>query len=162
MGSIEQDVYASARYMEPDDSITAEERCLYLFPAAKVVKDVTHKLHDIRTSSDIEQGPEGLDVQGFTYLKHDSALSGEQFYEGRNVEETYFPEMVDLICKVTGAKRAIVDGVAMRRRIANEETSNPYHVMRRGCDFDKVLSKLPRDVARGMLSQPLTQIMNTE
>ncbi|USW50324.1 hypothetical protein Slin15195_G036430 [Septoria linicola] len=52
-------LYGDFRYIEPDESIPAEDRCLYNLPPAKIVKDIKHKLHDIRTSTDIAQGKDG-------------------------------------------------------------------------------------------------------
>jgi hypothetical protein len=102
----------------------------------------------MRTSNKITKGPDGLDVQGFTYLEHSSALSGEDWFVGTNIEEIYVPEIIQLICTVTGAKRAVVDSMQIRRRAANaqEEQNIPN---RKGQEHDQIGLKLARDTVRG-------------
>lgn len=151
MGSIttDDDVYGSFRYSLPSEKTPAYDRSLYSFPASEVVKDHQHKLHDIRTSTCIEKGGAGLDVQGFTHVKHESKLSGDEWFSGKNVEDVYAPEVIKLICEVTGANRAVVDGFAVRSRAATETENDPYDVKLRGNPMDLQVSKIPRNIIRG-------------
>ncbi|KAF2172720.1 hypothetical protein M409DRAFT_16682 [Zasmidium cellare ATCC 36951] len=150
MGSIDANGTTAAhgviRYSEPDDSIPASERSFYSFPASRLVEDHTHELHDLRQSP-IKPGA-GLDVQGFTWLTHKSALAGDEWFQGRNIEDVYAPEMIKLICEVTGAKRAVVDGFGIRTRSATLQEEKPYDVNLKGDGLDLVVSQLPRDVLR--------------
>ncbi|MCJ1386326.1 hypothetical protein MMC17_009452 [Xylographa soralifera] len=147
MSSVHDGVYGIIQYGSPDNSVSAQERALYTLPSSKSITDINQRLYDMRTSNDIVKGPEGLDVQGFTYIEHKSALSGEDWFVGNNVIDIYMPEVIDLICKATGAKRAVVDSIAFRRRVASEEEErNVPH--RRGDKHDQAMSKLTRDTVR--------------
>ena len=149
MGSIGNNAYATLRFVVPDNSVTADERSLFAFPANKEVVEEHLELHDFRTATDVVKGAEGLDVQGFTYINHRSALSdSDEWFTGKNVEETYIPETEDLICKLTGAKRAVVNNVAFRHKLTDQQ-ADPNFVLRRGCEFDLALAALPKDVAMG-------------
>jgi hypothetical protein len=126
----ETETKAILRFSVPDQSVTAEERSLFAFPANKSVVEETLSLHnfysapDARDATDtagLVKGRNGLDVQGFTYVKHRSALSDSgTWFEGKEVERLYIPEVEKLICEVTGAKTAVVANVAIRRRLADE------------------------------------------
>ncbi|KAK8071842.1 GA4 desaturase [Apiospora saccharicola] len=81
-------------------------------------------LHDFRTATDIARGAEGLDVQGFTFINHQSALDTELLLNGTKievVEETYAKEALNLALEITGAKRGIVHKVVFRRRLSPDE-----------------------------------------
>lgn len=151
MGSIDTNgstaTHGVIRYSEPDDSIPASERSFYSFPASRLVEDHTHKLHDLRQPP-IKPGT-GLDVQGFTWVQHKSALAGEEWFQGRNIEDVYAPETIKLICEVTGAKRAVVGGFGIRTRSATLQEEKPYDVNLKGDGLDLAVSQLPRDVLRG-------------
>lgn len=142
-------IHGIFRYSLPDDSIPAQDRCLYSFPSSKTVKDHSHALHDLRTSTDIRKDGAGLDIQGFVSVHHESALSTRDWFDERNVVDVYAPEMIKLICEVTGAKRAVIDGFALRIRACDEQEEDPYDVKLRGCALDTAVSKLPRNVIRG-------------
>lgn len=73
------------------------------------------------------QGPEGLDVQGFTYVQHKSALTLEQWMSGTNVEETYIPEVEELVKKVTGGKTVVVNHLGIRKRTAANNTNPTFY-----------------------------------
>ena len=150
MGSInDNEVYGTFRYSLPDDSVPVQQRSLYTGPSSKLVKDIPHKLHDFRTDPAFTQGGAGLDVQGFTYINHTSALSGDQYFEGRNVEEVYGPEVCELLKAVTGAKRAIVDGATLRSRLATQTEEDLYHVKLKDGPQDQALKKFDPSVMRG-------------
>lgn len=110
------------------------------------------ELHDIRTSPDLMKGGAGLDVQGFTYVQHISALalSGEQL-SARGVEEVYKPEMVELILRLTGDKTVVINNIAFRRKLAGEEHKDPTYYFKKGSHYDRVLARMPRDEAFGEL-----------
>lgn len=150
MGSISEDIHEGIfRFSVPDLSLSAEERSLFAFPANKEVKEERLRLYDARTDGNLVRGPEGLDVHGFTYINHRSALSDcDQWFTGQNIEEIYLPEVEELVCRITGAKRAVVNNVAFRRKLT-EMQDDHGHVLMRGCVLDQEIGKLPRDVPLG-------------
>lgn len=103
MGSIpqEQPIYGIFKYGIPT-SQPATERSLYTFPEFPSIKYEKQLLHDYRESTDIVKGPAGLDVQGFTFVEHESALSGEDWFDREKLEGVYIPEVVELVKKMTG------------------------------------------------------------
>lgn len=140
------------RYNIPDFSVPAEERCTFAFAAPKDVADLSVPLRDARTDPDIVKGPAGIDVQGFTLIKHRSALhNSDRWFTGQDFEEVYMPEVCDLVCKVTGAKKAIINNCAFRRRLADEQ-ADPKFYLKRGHMFDQELAKFPKNVALGEFS----------
>lgn len=140
---------ATIRYNVPDFSVPAQDRSLFATAAPKQVSDLKIPLRDARTDSDIVQGPAGLDIQGFAYVNHHSALDDSgRWFVGQDFEEVYLPEVCDLVCKVTGAKKAIVNNCAFRRRLADEQ-ADPTFYLKRGCTLDQELAKFPRNVALG-------------
>ena len=146
---------AILRYIVPDLSVPAKDRSFFAFPANKEVVDTEVQLRDLRTDSDsdIVRGSAGLDVQGFTYVNHESALAQlEGWYEGKNVEEVYLPEVEALVCEVTGAKRAVVNNVAFRRREAEKQVDHSFYY-KRDCDLDRDIGKLPKDQVMGKSSK---------
>ncbi|KAF2166411.1 hypothetical protein M409DRAFT_23051 [Zasmidium cellare ATCC 36951] len=135
------------RFSIPDESIPAEERSLFATPQNKdfVPKEV--ELHDFCESSDVVQGPEGLHVQGFTYLRHKSKIIGsDQLFEGRNLDDIYLPEVERLMREVTGAKEVIVWSGVVRRKLPTHQENNPTVQHRKGGDLDKMIDSMPRDV----------------
>jgi GA4 desaturase len=141
--------FAKLRFGIPDLSVSPEDRALYGFPANKEVIQERVKLHDFRTSSEVTKGPEGLDVQGFTYINHRSALNNsDQRFTEEDVRKTFIPEVEDLICKVTGAKRAVANNIAFRRKLATEQ-EDPKFYYKKDHPLDQALSKFPRDIAIG-------------
>lgn len=140
---------AILRFAEPDLSVPAKDRALFALAANKIVREDTVALNDFRTDERVVKGPEGLDVQGFTYLNHRSALqNSDQWFSGLNVEDIYLPELCDLICKITGAQTAVVNNVAFRRRLADKQADLSY-VHKRGDELDREIAKLPRDKTLG-------------
>ena len=108
-----------------------------------------------------------MDVQGFAYIKHQSALTKyEQFSTPHDIEETYVPEVEALICKLTGAKRAIVNNVGFRKKLFTQQNELSYY-MKRGSPMDERIGKFPKDIMTSTLSHsrktvcivPLTQIL---
>ena len=59
----------------------------------------------------------------------------DMVFEGQNVEAIYIPEVCDLICKVTGAKKAIVNNVVFRKKLV-ENQADPTFYHKAGSDFD--------------------------
>ncbi|KXS94751.1 hypothetical protein AC578_3893 [Pseudocercospora eumusae] len=142
------EVYGTYHYSLPDESRPVGERSIYTSPSSKLVKDIPHKLHDFRTDSAFTHGPAGLNVQGFTYVEHISALSGDEFFEGKNVGEIYGPEVCELVKNVTGAKRAIIDGVTLRIRLATETEEDFYHVKLKDGPQDMAMKNFDPSVLR--------------
>lgn len=152
MGSVEAPTEAILHFGVPDFSVPAEERGFFAFPAYESVSKVTIPLHDARTDSDITGGPEGLDAQGFTYLNHRSVLAdNDRWFEGDNIEKFYLQECEDLIRTITGARRSVAINCSFRRRPVNTQ-SDPKAFVRRGCEIDENLAKLPRDKCTGTSS----------
>ncbi|CRG92820.1 hypothetical protein PISL3812_09890 [Talaromyces islandicus] len=147
MSVIYEEPYGLFQYVEADNSVPAEERALYTLPSSRTIVDIRQPLYDMRTSTNIVKGPDGLDVQGFTYLEHSSTLSGGDWFAGSNIEEIYIPEIIELICNITGAKRAVVDSVQIRRRVANEEEEENIP-NRKGQKHDQIGLKLAKDTVR--------------
>lgn len=134
------------RFGIPDESVPAEERALFAIPQNKdfVPKEV--ELHDFRTSPDVVQGPKGLDVQGFTYVKHKSNIIGtDQLFEGRNIDEVYLPEVEQLMKEVTGAREVVVWNGVTRRKLPAHQDNNPTVQHKKGGELDKTMDKMPRD-----------------
>ena len=137
------------RFSVPDFSVSASDRSFFAFAAPKKAVDQSIPLNDARISRKIVPGPAGLDVQGFAFINHKSALhASKEWFSGQNVEDVYLPEVCQLICDVTGAKRAIVNNVAFRRRLADEQ-NDPTFYLKKGCELDKEFSLLPRDRTMG-------------
>ncbi|KAK6851855.1 hypothetical protein PG995_011980 [Apiospora arundinis] len=111
-------------FVEPDLSVSAHDRPMFAAPDTKTSVEEKLVLHDFRTATDVVGGAEGLDVQGFTFIKHKTALSTDSLLNGtdiKDVEETYAQEALDLAIKITGAKRGIVHNVVFRRRLSPGE-----------------------------------------
>lgn len=137
------------RFKIPDSSITSQDRGLYALAAPKEVHDLKIPLHDARTDTNIVKDPVGLDTQGFAYVDHHSALDdSDRWFIGQDFEEIYMPEVRDLVCKVTGAKKAIIINCAFRRRLADEQADQKFYY-KKGCTFDQELATFPKNVAMG-------------
>lgn len=139
-----QPTYGLFRFVEPDLSISAQERSIFAGPAPKKVQEESLQLHDFRTSKDVRHGQAGLDAQSFTYVDHTSRLTGEELLAGDNAERIYAPEMLDLVLKVTGASRGVVYNIAFRHNLA-ERTKDLYSIQSLENVKDKDVLALPRD-----------------
>ena len=131
----------TVRYNVPDLSVRPEDRGLFSGPAHKDGEDVEVDLYDPATAPEIVQGPEGLDVQGFTYVKHRSALGADEWLMGNNVEERYVPEVQDLVRQVTGAKKVVVNHLGIRKRLATNN-ADPKFYRKAGDKHDEAVKKL--------------------
>lgn len=156
---------ATLEFGEIDTSIGHEKRGLYSFAPRKEARIVTVELNDARTDTRIAGGSDGLDVQGFAYIQHRSALQGpDSFLLGRNIEDIYIPEVCDLICRMTGAKKAIVNNCAIRHKLLDPQ-KDPNYYYERDNPFDKELAKLPKDKIVGKwkstMPHEICQLMNT-
>ena len=134
-------VRGTVRYNLPDLSVKPEDRGLFSGPAHKYGEDVEVDLHNPATSPEIIQGPEGLDIQGFTYVKHKSALDEGDWLEGNNVEETYVPEVEELVKQVTGAKKVVINHLGIRKRLA-ANNSDPTFYRKKGDKHDEAVKQL--------------------
>lgn len=133
------------RFSEPDTSIPPEERGVFSLGGIKDMLETDLPLHNFWSDPNIIKGIEGLDVQGFIYIKHQSALSGEEWFTENNVEHVYFPEIVDLVKRELGAKSVVVQNCGFRRRLA-EKQADPNFFNMKGGPMDKELAKLPNDI----------------
>ena len=134
-------VRGTVRYNIPDTNVRPEDRGLFSGPAHSYGEDVEVDLYDPATAPEIVQGPEGLDVQGFTYVKHQSALSEDEWLMGTNVEEKYVPEVQELVRQVTGAKNVMVNHLGIRKRVANNN-ADPTFYRKAGDKHDETVKKL--------------------
>lgn len=134
-------VRGTVRYNLPDLSVRPEDRGLFSGPAHKSGEDIDVDLYDPVTSEEIIQGPEGLDVQGFTYVKHKSALDEDAWLTGDNVEQVYVPEVEELVRQVTGAKKVVVNHLGIRKRLA-EKNSDPTFYRKAGDQHDTAVKQL--------------------
>ena len=134
---------ATLRFLELDLTHPASERGPFAFQRAKKESRDGLQLRDFRTAADVVKGRKGLDVQGFTYITHRSALSEDQWITGQNVEQIYIPEVEYLIGNVTGAKRAVVYNVIFRRKVADDGRKVYLKKM------DKDIARLPKDTTTG-------------
>ena len=137
------------RFVEPDLTVPAEDRAIFANPRPKRLEQLELPLHDFRTSSEVAKGYAGLDTQGFTYLSHVSALSPEQMLEGRNAEEKLAPEVLDMMLKLTGAKRGVVHSIGFRRTLASKQQDLDFVPMRDSA-IDQIMAKIPKDQMLGM------------
>lgn len=155
MGSLDDEKHglqpATLRFATPDHLPRAEDRAIYAMNKNKDIHELTLNLHDARDDPDLVTGADGLDVHGFAYIKHQSVLSqGDRWYLGTNMEDTYLREVEELVCRITGAKRAVVNNCAFRRKpVTMQNRSDP--VIMKGSVIDKMLTRLPKDRCLGML-----------
>lgn len=134
-------VRGTVRYNLPDLTVRPEDRGLFSGPAHKSGEDVDVNLYDPVQAPEIIQGPEGLDVQGFTYVKHQSTLDENDWLVGTNVEVKYVPEVVELVQKVTGAKRVVVNHLGIRKRLS-ANNNDPKFYRKAGDKHDEAVKKL--------------------
>lgn len=74
---------------------------------------------------------------------------------GRNAEFIYAPECVDLVCKLTGAKRGVVHNIDIRQKpgkIGTEEEDGTGKVEMKGSAVDEEVGKFPVDELFGAYS----------
>lgn len=86
MASPDTHTYGTIRFTVPDLSLPAKDRGLFALPSNKEIVEEKVELHDARIDSTLAQGAAGLDTQGFTYVKHQSALTSEEWFTEDNVE----------------------------------------------------------------------------
>lgn len=134
-------VRGTVRYNLPDLSVLPEDRGLFSGPAHKYGEDVDVDLYDPTAAPEIVQGPAGLDIQGFTYVKHRSALDADEWLTGNNVEEKYVPEVEELVRQVTGAKKVVVNHLGIRKRLAANNT-DPTFYRKAGDKHDETVKQL--------------------
>jgi len=135
--------YGIIRFSDPDYSVGPADRGLFAVSASKEIKDLTVPLYDYRSDKNLTKGPAGLDIHGFTVVSHSSALGGESWL-GPEVEEVYLKEVEELIKQVTGAKYALVNNVAFRRKLSGAQKGKE-HYAKRGSPLDKAIEQAPRD-----------------
>lgn len=137
--------HATIRLQTPDPDNTPELRAMFAPPACLEVLERQIALHDIRTDPNIIHGPEGLDKQGFAYIKHTSPLVTEDdYFTGTKVEDVYIPEIKALAMKVLGAKRVAVYNVGVRRKPASKARADPKFYWKRGEMMDKEIAAKPK------------------
>ena len=134
-------IRGTVRYNIPDLSIKAEDRGLFSGPTHQYGEDVEVDLYDPSTTPDILTGLEGLDAQGFAYVKAPSSLSIDDWLEGTNVEERYVSEVEDLVRQVTGAEQVIVNHLNIRKRLA-ANNADPTFYRKAGDKHDEAVKKL--------------------
>lgn len=144
-------VTATLRFQELDRSVGKDARGLFAFAAPKEVRDLELPLYDIRTDERLVKGAEGLDTQGFTLVNHQSALTKvDQFFSGQNIEDIYVQETCDLVCRLTGASKAIIVNTAFRRKVVDGQ-KDPKWYPKPGEAYEEAIKKMPRDQLLGMI-----------
>ena len=73
------------------------------------------QVHDVR--AEITDGSIGLDDAGFTVVSHRSAMAAGSFTDKAAVQEVYYPEMLALVRRVTGADQAFMSGHQVRTEV---------------------------------------------
>ncbi|KAF2645234.1 hypothetical protein P280DRAFT_531225 [Massarina eburnea CBS 473.64] len=136
-------VRGKVRYNVLDLSVKPEDRGLFSGPAHKYSEDIEVDLYDPASTPGIVQGPEGLDVQGFTYVKHQSALDVDEWLHGENPEEAYVKEVEELVQQVTGAKKVVVNHLGIRKRLA-ANNQDPKFYRKAGDKHDQAVQKLTK------------------
>lgn len=139
--------YGIFRFVEEDPSIPASERALFASPAKKEAKDIRLPIYDYRSDDNITKGSAGLDAHGFTVVSHTSALKGEDFL-GPRVEDVYLKECEELVKQITGAKVAVVNNVALRRKLAAAQVDKNFYY-KRGGPLDVAIGQSLRDKPLG-------------
>ena len=71
------------------------------------------QMHDVRDA--IESGAMGLDDAGFTVVAHQTSFA--DFTDKDEVAARYYPETLELACRVTGAARAFMSGHQVRTEV---------------------------------------------
>lgn len=98
----------------PDLSCTPERRAILTVPPEEHFP-AEILLHDFSTSSELTKGVDGLDVQGFTYLKHHSKIQAlGNSWDDAQLNQ-YHPELEALMCEWLGARKAFVINTVVRR-----------------------------------------------
>lgn len=134
-------VRGTVRYNVPDLSIRPEDRGLFSGAAHKFGEDVDVNLYDPSNAPELVSGPEGLDIQGFTYVKHKSSLDTDDWLVGTNVEEKYVPEVEELVRQVTGAKKVVVNHLGIRKRLSANNNNHTFY-RKKGDKHDEAVKKL--------------------
>lgn len=70
--------------------------------------------------------------------------------EGRNAEDVLGPETLEMMIKLTGAKRGVVHSVGFRRIAASKQLDLEFVPMR-GSEIDVAMERIPKDQMLGML-----------
>lgn len=78
-------------------------------------------------------------------MSHKFSLSDREIFEGRNAEEIYAAECVDLVVKVTGASRGVVHNIDIRQKAGEVEESEGNKVEMRGGEWDREVERFPID-----------------
>lgn len=141
------------RFTIPDPSIPVHSLAFFTQYPTKQSALLPTPLHSFRTSSSITPGPAGLDTQGFTYIRHKFSLTDEELFVGRNAEDIYAKECVELVLRVTGAKRGVVHNVEMRRKAGKVEGFEKGEgVELKGGEWDRVVGGFAVEEVYGELS----------
>jgi hypothetical protein len=102
------------RYMEPDETIPAEERSMFSQPRPKNLHQETLTLHNVREDTTLAPGLAGLDRQGFALIKDE--MDPAVYESEEAIRKSYIPLVEAFVEEITGCRKAIVNNVAMRRK----------------------------------------------
>lgn len=99
---------------------------------------------DFDTSDETVKGPAGLDVQGFTFIKHKSKVSAatESDLPDEVLENVYYPELEALMREITGASIVKVIFTVFRYECADFEASMSNYLAR-DSERGRLLEKSP-------------------
>ncbi|KAB8264117.1 hypothetical protein BDV32DRAFT_145895 [Aspergillus pseudonomiae] len=99
----------------------------YLLPPLSEFGDVVRlPLTDMKPSLDLgDESPYKLSVHGFTARRHHSALHAAPYDRSswnneRLLREIYFPEVQELVKKVTGCKKVVISAAVLRNELYKE------------------------------------------
>ena len=147
MGSLNEElktepkpVYGTIKFLDPDLSVGPHERALFALPPPKEYRFDRLPLHNYRT-----EGPTELDHQGFTLVYHKSSVSGARWFDESVIKNTYIPEVQELMKKATGAKSVVAINVVYRRKVAQQEDTNPKSYMKKGQGLDLQMHDIDHD-----------------
>jgi hypothetical protein len=113
---------------------------------------ITHKTHlfrnNYRTDPNIVKGAAGLDIQGFTVINHQLALTKDEWFPESNTEKIYCPEVQALVKEVTGVKMVLINNAAFHRKLITKQ-ADPNHYTKRGEElFDVAALRLDKPMGR--------------
>ncbi|KAH7346690.1 hypothetical protein BKA65DRAFT_477870 [Rhexocercosporidium sp. MPI-PUGE-AT-0058] len=120
-------------YIEPDETaLEAEQRPFFGLPSAKRTEYHNLAVHDMRTSPSLKttNGPQ-LDIHGFTFTRHTSSLSGDEWFSQAQITGKYLQEVEALLKAATGAKKIAFSAVLYRRKLSSKAQAAPYLKSRR-------------------------------
>jgi len=135
-----------------------------------VSENVEVDITDLRSLSETELAKFTTDTSGFQWVKNESKLKGDEFFDEEKVKEEYFPEIDRFLKDTLGAKRTFIFDVTTRRAPAGQTVTSTLDPKNRGpvprahvdqtpkAGAERVFLHLGEDAER--LSKGRAQILN--